>query len=235
MKARLLLAAVALLAIALWLLSRSPNYQLFGELVPRVATADKVVALTFDDGPARDNTPRILATLAAHDVKATFYLVGEAIRLHPGEARAIAIAGHEIGNHSYTHSRMLLRSLDFIAEEVEQTSALIRAAGFTGDIHFRPPYGKRLVMLPYYLWREGIKTITWSVAPESRLPADASPESIAGYVLEHTKPGDIVLLHVMFRAREHSLAAVPLIIEGLRERGYRFVTVSELLAHAGGE
>ncbi len=229
--ARAFVAVFAIAAAALWLLSRSPQYQLFGELVDRVETDDRLIALTFDDGPARENTPRILAMLAALDVKATFYLVGEAISYHPEEARAIVAAGHEVGNHSYTHSRMLLRSPGFVASEVERTSALIREIGYTGAIHFRPPYGKKLFTLPYYLWRQDIKTITWSVAPESNLPSHASPEAIAAYVLEHARPGDIVLLHVMFKVREHSLAAVPLIVQGLRESGYRLVTVSELLAH----
>ncbi|NND66140.1 MAG: polysaccharide deacetylase family protein [Halioglobus sp.] len=230
---RSILALLVVTVGVLWLLSRSPDYQLFGELVSSVETNEKLVALTFDDGPSRDNTPRILTVLEAYNVKATFYLVGEAISYHPDEARAIAAAGHEIGNHSYTHSRMLFKPVSFMAAEVEQTSALIRNLGYTGDIHFRPPYGKKLFVLPFYLWREGIKTISWSVAPESNLPAGAGSEAIAAYVLEHTEPGDIVLLHVMFRSREKSLAAVPLVIEGLRERGYQFVTVSELLAHGG--
>ena len=227
---RVSVVAAISLAVSLWWLSRTPGYQLFGELVNEVETDAKVVALTFDDGPAPGNTPRILEILEALDVKATFYLVGEAIRYHPAKARSIAAAGHEIGNHSYTHSRMVLRSLDFVSREIEETSALIRGAGFAGDIHFRPPYGKKLFTLPYYLWREDIKTISWSVAPESALPPGASAAAIADYVVEHTEPGGIVLLHVMFESRENSLAAVPLIIEGLRERGYRFVTVAELLA-----
>jgi peptidoglycan/xylan/chitin deacetylase (PgdA/CDA1 family) len=187
------------------------------------------VALTFDDGPTPGKTDAILTTLAEHDVNATFFLVGEAMRQHPNETRRIVAAGHEVGNHSYSHSRMLMKSLEFVADEIETTSELIRQAGFEGEIRFRPPYGKRLLVLPWYLYRDGITTVTWDSAPESDLGLDASAEEITERVVNTVRPGSIVLMHVMFDSRAESMKAVPQVIEGLRAQGYRFVTISELM------
>ncbi len=222
---------IGIIFIGGWQFSKTPNYQLFGSLINRVDTADRVVALTFDDGPKPKNTKRILDILSAHDTKATFFLVGDVIRKNSSAAESIVAMGHEIGNHSYSHKRMVFKSLDFVSREIEETTKLIRQIGYSGEIHFRPPYGKKLFMLPYYLDQEGIKSITWDVAPEDELPRSASAEDIARYVSDSVKPGSIILLHVMFASRENSLAAVPLIIEQLKAEGYRFVTVSELLGY----
>lgn len=227
------LLLLAGLVAGAWFLGKSPRLQLFGELVYRVDTEEPVVALTFDDGPMRGKTDAILATLAEHGVHATFFLVGEAMQRHPDEARRIVAAGHEVGNHSWSHQRMLLRSPAFVARELESTDALIREAGWEGPIHFRPPYGKRLVVLPWYLRRHGITTVTWDSAPESELGPGASAGEIADQVARTVRPGSIVLLHVMFDARAESMKAVPQVIDRLRAQGYRFVTVSELMALGG--
>lgn len=214
-----------------WTLSRSKTYQVFGSIVPRVETEQKLVALTFDDGPMPGKTEAVLEALAESGAVATFFLVGEAIQAHPQLAELIANAGHEIGNHSYTHSRMVLTPPSVVAQELEQTNTLIRASGYTGDIHFRPPYGKKLLSLPYYLDENHITTITWDVAPEVALGRSASAEQISTYVAENATPGSIILLHIMFDSRKNSLAAVPKVIEKLQRQGYRFMTVSELLSH----
>jgi len=234
---KLLLAAILVILVAVtgawlaWQYSRSTTIQWAGEIVARVGTDEKVVALTFDDGPMPGYTQRVLEILEHEDVRATFFLVGEAIAAHPVEAALIAEAGHEIGNHSYTHPQMLLKSYDFVASELQRTDALIRAAGHGGPIHFRPPYGKKLFSLPRYLDDHGIVSITWDVAPESYGEGPRSRDDLVRNVLDAVRPGSIVLLHVMFRSRAESMAAVPGIIHGLREGGYRFVTVSEMLEY----
>ncbi|MGF0317647.1 polysaccharide deacetylase family protein [Nocardia fluminea] len=209
----------------LYVLMNSRTYQVAGQLVDRVETEDKVVALTFDDGPTA-RTPDVLRTLAQSRVPATFYLVGEDLAEHPEYGAAIVAAGHEIGNHSYTHRRMVLVSGDTVRDEIERTDAEIRRAGYPGPISFRPPYGKKLWTLPHYLADHDRTTVTWDVEPDSA--GGASREAIVGDTLAQARPGSIILLHVMHG--QESLAAVPEIVEGLRARGYRFVTVSELLA-----
>jgi len=229
------LAAVLVLvtlggAAALFQLSKSRTFQFFGRIVPRVETSRKVVALTFDDGPTRDRTPEVLRLLREKNVRATFFVTGGELEQNMDAGREIVAAGHELGNHSYSHERMLLVTPSYVRREVERTDELIRAAGFTGEIYFRPPYGKKLFALPLYLSRHNRTTITWDVEPDSALPADADAAAITRHVLERTRPGSIVLLHAMYPSRAETLKAVPLIIEGLTREGYRLVTVSELLA-----
>jgi len=213
----------------LWQVSKNEEFQFFGRLIDRVETNDKVVALTFDDGPTRYQTAEILNILDEAGIKATFYLVGKSIKENLQETKDIIQKGHEIGNHSYTHQRMVLKTYNFVAEEIEKTNALISQAGFNDVIRFRPPYGKKLFSLPYYLHNNEITTVTWDVEPESYLDKSASASEISDYVVQNTKPGSIILLHVMFKSRANSMAAVPSIVQQLKEQGYRFVTVSELI------
>jgi chitin deacetylase len=199
-------------------------------MVTRVETSRPVVALTFDDGPSPGVTEQILEILHAKGVRATFFATGQALEENLPEAQRIVANGHELGNHSYSHVRMIGRSYSFVQEEIERTDELIRAAGYEGDIHFRPPYGKRLIVLPYYLSATNRRTIFFDVEPESYTEIAGDAEKILEYVLEEARPGSIILLHVMNGSRVESLEAVPGIIEGLQSRGYTFVTISELLA-----
>jgi peptidoglycan/xylan/chitin deacetylase (PgdA/CDA1 family) len=220
---------VALVAGA-WRLAKSRTTQLFGELVTSVTVADSVVALTFDDGPVPVFTDSVLDLLRREEVRATFFVVGNAVAQHPQLAARVALEGHELGNHSYSHKRMILTSPGTVRHEVEATDSLIRSAGSTGRIHFRPPYGKRLVTLPWYLARTGRTTVLASVEPDSRF---TQREGMVRHALENARPGSIILLHVEIPSRVEGRAALPLIISGLKQRGYRFVTVSELLALRG--
>ncbi|MFC8382581.1 polysaccharide deacetylase family protein [Nocardia sp. NPDC057272] len=219
------IVVVSAVLAGLYVLTNSRTYQVAGRLVDRVETDEKVVALTFDDGPTA-RTPDVLRTLGELQVPATFYLVGEDLAAHPEYGAAIVGAGHEIGNHSYSHRRMVLVSGDTVREEIERTDAEIRRAGYPGPISFRPPYGKKLWTLPHYLADHDRTSVTWDVEPDSA--GGASREAIVGDTLAETRPGSIILLHVMYGPE--SLAAVPEIVHGLRAQGYRFVTVSELLA-----
>jgi peptidoglycan/xylan/chitin deacetylase (PgdA/CDA1 family) len=224
--------AALLFAVAYGLLtlSRSTTYQLFGDIVPRVETNEKVVALTFDDGP----TPlaqEVLQTLAAKKVHATFFLIGAEIAEDPTDARAIAASGNQIGNHSWSHDRMVFKTPSFIASEIENTDREIRKAGYQGEIQFRPPYGKKLFGLPRYLAQHHRKTIMWDVDPLTDRNVDQSTDRIVPFVLSRVRPGSIVLLHPMYKGREATRAAIGPIIDGLHARGFRLVTVNELLAY----
>ena len=224
------LVAVSLVAISAWRLSRSRDFQVLGSMVKRVETATPVVALTFDDGPLPGFTEETLDILRAEGVRATFFVTGEALEEHMAQARRIVAERHELGNHSYSHRRMIGVSYTFVREEIERTDALIRAAGYEDEIHFRPPYSKRLLVLPYYLSRTGRTTILCDVEPESYPEIAADAEKIVQHVVERARPGSIILLHVMNASRSESVRAVPAIIQALRSKGYTFVTISELLA-----
>lgn len=228
-----ILAALVLSAILLvgsgWLLSRARTFQVFGELIARVDTQQKVVALTFDDGPSQLGVDEVLPLLRDRGVKATFFLIGGALERNPRLGQSIAADGHEIGNHTYTHQRMVLKSPAFIEMEVERTDQRIRATGYGGPIHFRPPYGKKLIGLPWYLSRTGRRTIMWDVEPESYPEVAASVEQIVEHVVSSVQPGSIILLHPMARSGGNTRAALPMVIDRLHQAQYRFVTVSEML------
>lgn len=211
-------------------LANARTFQLFGHLVARVDTDRAVVALTFDDGPTTDHTQPVLDILKAYDVRATFFLTGREAVENPQEVKAIADGGHEIGNHSWSHSRMILVSPTTVREEIETTDAAIRDAGYQGELHFRPPYGKKLVSLPWYLAQNDRTTVMWDVEPEADPVAAADPQAMADYVIANATNGSIIIMHVMYESREVSRQALPALIDGLKARGFKFVTVSELLA-----
>ncbi|MFI7611391.1 polysaccharide deacetylase family protein [Nonomuraea terrae] len=227
---RVLIAAVLALVLGttgLYQLMNARSFQLAGELTHRVPTAEKVVALTFDDGPG-EQTGEIIATLAEQRVRATFYVNGAQVAARPQDARALVAAGHELGNHTYSHRRMVFVGPSTVAEEVERTDVAIRSAGQRGDITFRPPTGKKLLALPLYLARTQRHTVMWDVEPDSGTTPTAA--EIVAAVRERTRPGSIILLHPWFGGGANTRAALPGLVAGLREQGYRFVTVSELLA-----
>jgi len=224
-----LVALVAALA-GLRQLARARTVQLFGTLVSRVETRDSLVALTFDDGPAPALVDSVIRMLAARDARATFFVMGSELADAPQAGPALVAAGHELGNHSYSHQHMVLKSPSFVRDEIERTDALIRAAGQQGPILFRPPFCYKLAVLPYYLWRTGRTTVTWDIEPDSYAEVTVSPEAVTAYVLARVRPGSIVLLHPWHPARATVLAAVPQLADSLRARGYRMVTMRELLA-----
>lgn len=228
--AAVLVFATLGLAALTWHYAKSRTHQLAGALVASVPTSQPLVALTFDDGPTPAALERLLPMLRERGARATFFVVGAALERHPELGAALLADGHELGNHSYSHQRMVLKSAAFIAEEIERTDALIRRAGQHGPILFRPPYGVKLLALPRYLEHTGRRTIMCSIEPDSDTTTAASSAAITAAVLAQAQPGSIILLHPMFRQRRPSLEAVPAIIDGLQARGLRLVTVSELLA-----
>jgi peptidoglycan/xylan/chitin deacetylase (PgdA/CDA1 family) len=195
--------------IGLWQLSKARTVQIFGELHARVETQQKVVALT-----------------------ATFFMVGQNIEAHRELAARVLAEGHQLGNHSYSHTRLILRSPSFIQEEISRTDSLLRELGVQGEILFRAPFGKKLFVLPWLLARAHRKHITFDVVPDDHATQDAA--LITSRILEATRPGSIILLHDGWAAKPGTLEAAGRVIEHLKAQGYRFVTVSELLAQGQG-
>jgi peptidoglycan/xylan/chitin deacetylase (PgdA/CDA1 family) len=231
--AAVVLVSLAVVGYGAFRLSKARDVQLLGELVTHADTDQKVVALTFDDGPSSEYAQRVVDILEAHDAKGTFFVVGREAEQEPAALDALVAAGEEIGNHSWSHPRLLAMSQAAIAGEIERTDAAIRAAGYRGPIYVRPPNGKRLLAAPWYLWRHGRTTVMWSLEPDSVGGIAGDPGALVSYVRDRVRPGDIILLHVMYEGREASREALPGILEALAAEGYRFVTVSELLALRG--
>ncbi len=213
-------------AAAVWSYSKSTTSQLFGEIVARVEGAGPRVSLTFDDGPSARFTAEVLAQLAVQEVTATFYLTGHEAAAQPGAVAAIAAEGHEIGNHSWSHDRMILRSRSDLRDELSRTNAALRAAGYDGPLTFRPPYGQKLWSLPRELATQNRAAVMWDVA----LEADGrDAQSFADAIVAAAQPGSIILMHVMYRSRAVDRAALPLVIDGLRAKGFELVSISQLL------
>jgi chitin deacetylase len=224
--------AVAVLPLVAWgglKLSNSRTHQLFGELVTRVETTDSMVALTFDDGPVPIYTDSVLDVLGEFGVPATFFMVGASIKRSPDLAAEVVRRGHEIGNHSFSHQRLVLKTPRTIRREIEDTDALIRTAGQEGPILVRPPYFRRLIGLPLYLSRRERPIVLADLEPDSYR---SNADDMVRYVEERVRPGSIILLHVEIPSRSQNRQALRRIVPSLMSRGYRFVTVSELLAES---
>ncbi|RMB59051.1 polysaccharide deacetylase [Tessaracoccus antarcticus] len=221
------LGVALLLGVGVYKLSNSRRIQVVGELIQRVATTDKVVALTFDDGPTPGDTEAVLQTLAERKVMATFFLCGASMHDHPAQTKEIVAAGHQVGNHSWSHRRMWFMTPTEVRRELDDTDEMIRDSGYQGRIDFRPPYGKKLLVLPWILRERGTRTITWDVSPEDFSGVEQTPEQLRDIVLDTVRPGSIILLHPM-NGRTRTQEATALIIDSLTQEGYRFVTVAEL-------
>lgn len=220
------LVALFLLCISLYYLSKSRSFQFFGGIIGNIETNESIVALTFDDWPT-NNTKQILDILNKNNVRASFFLIWEEIEKEQEQALAIVQAWHQVWNHSYSHQRMLFKSLKFMETEVQKTDDLIRSLWYTWEIYFRSPYGKKLLLLPYILWQKKKWNVMFDVEPETYV---STAQDIVSYTLTNTQSGDIVLLHPMYQGSwNQSLLVLDNIISWLKERWFSFVTVDELL------
>lgn len=219
-------ACMAAAALGLREVINSSTFQLFGDYVARVDTSDRVVALTFDDGPNPVETPTVLAILDQHGVKATFFMMGRNVERFPDVAAEVVRRGHEIGNHSYSHSRLVWMSRQRVRDEITRTDALLRGIGATGEIHFRPPHAAKFLVLPCVL-RELRKTsVLGDVDPEEWKERPAAVMTAA--ILATARPGSIIGLHDP--AGPQTVLTLRQILPALLSDGYRFETVSMLLA-----
>lgn len=179
------------------------------------------MALTFDDGPSR-NTGHMLDVLAAYDAKATFYVLGVNVARNPAMVARMVAEGHQVGNHSWNHAIFPQLSNGAVINQIERTNAAIfNATGGYEVQTFRPPYGsfsaRVAAVVPYVPVMWDIDTRDWEHPNANRIAR------LAG----RARDGDIILMHDI---QSRSVAAIPAIISKLREQGFTFVTVSELVA-----
>jgi peptidoglycan/xylan/chitin deacetylase (PgdA/CDA1 family) len=219
------LALLGAAAVGLREVVNSSTFQLFGDYVARVDTNDRVVALTFDDGPSPWHTPKVLNELDRHRVKATFFMMGRNVERYPDLARDVLRRGHEIGNHSYSHPKLILMSPRSVRDEIERTDKLLRDIGVSGEIHFRAPHASKFIVLPCVLGQMGKLDVLGDVSAEEwrQQPAAVMTESI----LRQVRPGSIIGMHDP--AGAESLQTLKDILPALIAQGYRFETVSELV------
>ncbi len=181
------------------------------------------VALTFDDGPNNKVTERVLAELEKRSILATFFQIGTRVEAEPSMAKAVADAGHELGNHSLTHPQLTKLTEDRVAYELEKTQELIQAATGRVPVWFRPPYGAFRHDQDFQAASRGLGVTLWSVDPRDW--AQPGADKIAQLILAETRPGSIVLMHDL---HAQTADALPRILDGLMERGFEFTTITGL-------
>lgn len=191
----------------------------------RVSTGRKVVAITFDDGPHPENTPRLLDMLKERRIKATFYVVGNMVKYSPQLIRRMIAEGHEIGNHTVTHGNLARMSDDALRKELQAAHDQIIAETGVTPRTMRPPGGAIKKSQKELMLREfGYPTILWSVDPEDwKRPG---PAVVTSRLVNGASPGGILLVHDLHKP---TVDAMPSTLDQLLAQGYEFVTVTELI------
>ena len=192
---------------------------------PAPTTGNKVIALTFDDGPG-PHTAHLLDILDQYGAKATFFLIGSKVSGQASIVRSIQARGHQLGNHSWSHPELPKLPVDQIASEIDRTNEAIRqATGITPAI-LRPPYGAVNGAVLEQLRLRGMSSILWSV--DTRDWADRNSDIVCSRAVAGARPGAIILMHDIHQT---SVGAVPCILSALKQQGYSFVTVQGLLGN----
>jgi peptidoglycan-N-acetylglucosamine deacetylase len=214
----------------------NPNISLPSNFSPSVGvshsrgpSSQPYIAMTFDDGPHPRNTPRLLDMLRQRNIKATFYVIGQNVAMYPDITRRIVAEGHEIGNHTYTHRKLTILSDSEVRSEMVKTRSAIVSATGVQPRTMRPPYGALLQRQREMIHSEyGYPTIMWSVDPQDWKRPGVSV--VRDRIVTQTHNGAIVLAHDLHAP---TVDAMPSTLDGLLAKGYKFVTVSQLLALSG--
>jgi peptidoglycan/xylan/chitin deacetylase (PgdA/CDA1 family) len=189
------------------------------------------IARTFDDGPSATLTPKLLDILAAHHIKATFFVLGEMVAEHPEILARAAREGHEIASHSWSHPNLAKMSQEGVRSQLQRTDDEIKGAIGKRPTLFRPPYGSITERQKHWIHDEfGYAIILWDVDPlDWKRPG---PAVVRSRILKETRPGSIVLSHDIHPG---TIEAMPSTFDELEAKGFKFVTVSELLGMATPE
>ncbi len=242
-RAVLALAMLGLAGFEAYRIVENPSNQLFGKTLVRGPRGERVVALTYDDGPNPPYTQQILDVLRAEHVRATFFVVGRAVQAYPRIVRREVEDGDAIGNHTWNHGHLVLYDGSDLRRTMERTDAAIFAATGVHTRIMRPPYGSRDWLVLDEVRKLGYTPVMWSVplAMDWEYPP---AKVIAARVLRYVVDGAIIDLHdgnqgiVCARAhvaqrvcdRSADVAATRLIVDALKREGYRFVTIPQLLS-----
>lgn len=199
------------------------------EVFYKADTDEKMIALTFDDGPHPKYTGEILDVLSEFGVKATFFVIGKNAEAYPETVRREIAEGHEVESHTYSHRFLNRASSPELAYEIEKNSKILDSLG--AEVSFiRPPGGLFKNNYKEYIRNSSYQTVLWSVdTGDWRLP---SIDRIVSEVINNASPGGVVLMHDYVSGKSSTPAALRIIIPKLQEQGYRFVTVSELFGQS---
>jgi len=205
------------------------RFQLFGEMVSRVITDEKAVALTFDDGPVEPFTRELIDVLDRHKIKATFFLIGKRIKENGALALLLYQKGHQLANHTYDHKVLVYKTPSYVRAQIEYTNVQLRDIGVDGPIDFRAPHGKKFIVLPYILSKMQLRHVLFDIEPQDWR---REPDEVIAYIMQNVKPGSIILLHDgSDHGGPHVAETTDQVIKALKNAGYQFRTVAELIEH----
>lgn len=188
--------------------------QLLCPAIYRITSDEPTIYLTFDDGPCKETTPKILEILRKYDVKATFFCVGDNIEKNPELFMQIKTEGHQVGNHTMHHSKGFYTNTNDYINEIDECAALI------GNNLFRPPHGLITPRQNGMLRNKGYKIIQWDVIAYD-WEKKYTPIDILQIIKNHTRPGSIIVLHDSIKASHNTLSILEETITWLKNKGYK--------------
>jgi len=236
-----ILIALIVIALAVLVIGYAmPSSQIFGRVYYRGKTSNKVIALSFDDGPNEPYTSQVLDILDSYGIKGTFFAVGENVALHPDVARRMVAGGHVIGNHATGHDAN--HALSHGGEkQIAAAQEIIKSTTGVSPHLYRPPHGKKSSWELAYLKSQNMVAVNWSLATNDQhaflMFGRPTPEGFAEAIVKNAGPGKIILMHDGYGLNhgdalsDKSLTckALPIIIKKLSDQGYTFETVPEIL------
>ena len=225
-------AASLAIAVAAGYQSMAPTGQWYGRTFTGLERGTRQLALTYDDGPNDLHTQRLLEVLARHDVRATFFLIGRYAQQRPEIAREVAKAGHVVGNHTFTHPFLSLKSNRQVRKELTDCRAALQDAIGDHSNLFRPPFGARRPAVLRIARELGLEPIMWNV---TGYDWNAPPAAlIEQKVAKQIRGGDVILLHdgghrQMGADRSQTVLATDRLITSYKSKGYEFVTIPQMM------
>jgi peptidoglycan-N-acetylglucosamine deacetylase len=223
---------IAVAASAAGYQSMAPTGQWYGRNFHRLSRGSKKVALTYDDGPNDPYTLQLLEVLARHNVKATFFMIGEFVCQRPEIARAVLEAGHAIGNHTFSHPLLIFKSASSIRRQLADCQGAMQDALGVSATIFRPPFGGRRPEVFRIARKLGLQPIMWNVTGYDWNAK--SVDEIERKVTRQMRGGDVILLHdgghlEMGTDRSHTVAVTDRIIRRYQQQGREFVTIPQMM------
>jgi len=226
---------VALAGLATWAGFESmwPTLHAYGRSFIGLEPGSRTLALTYDDGPNDPHTLRLVEVLARHEVRATFFVLGRFVAQKPEIVRALAAAGHAIGNHSWDHPRLIFASNAELRRQLEQTqTAIFDACGVTPTL-FRPPFGGRRPGTLVAVRKLGLEPVMWNVTCYDWKPTSA--EKVVAHAQRQIRGGDVILMHdgdqrAMGADRSHTVEATDRLVAQYKEEGFEFASIPEMMA-----
>ncbi|AWF80505.1 hypothetical protein BTJ40_06600 [Microbulbifer sp. A4B17] len=218
---------IIMTAICAWFL-------IFSAMTQATPGKNKWVALIFDEGPSPDKTEPLLKRLDSLQVTATFFPTGQDMERFPTQTQAIIQAGHQLGNHGYSHMNLAEMPLSNAREEIKKTCRLLQSNGYTNKPMFLPPHGKVSEELGALLDNHQFTIARWDIDPSEHLQT-GGPQAAADYVSKKARDGSVVLLHPMHGQHHQVMEALPLITAQLRQKGFQFATLEQLTLIKAGD